>query len=115
MTRSGRSRKYQERAPVEATGLPGRYLVAGCLRQTARDSGLEAAWTMCVVVVCIRTAHAPWTLSTLAYTAIELGERLCGCSLDRASAEARRTRGAVRRDPAGCDNVIHGKRVTVKM
>src|ERR1017187_3460698 len=28
---------------------------------------------------------ACWTLPTLPYTAIELGERLCGCSLDRAS------------------------------
>jgi hypothetical protein len=57
MTPSGRSRKYQERAPVEATGLPGRYLVAGCLRKTARDSGLEAAWTMCVVIVCTVDRH----------------------------------------------------------
>jgi len=51
----------------------------------------------------------------LAYTAIELGERFCGSGLDRASAEARRTRAQSGAGPVDCENVIHGNRVTVKM
>ena len=68
-------------------------------------------------------SFARWILSALAYTVIELGERLCGCSLDRASAEARSTRDAVWRRPCGlrerdsrrtcyCENV---KNITVSV
>jgi tRNA A37 methylthiotransferase MiaB len=43
------SRKYQGRAS-RGDGPARLVMVAGCLRQTARDSGLEAAWTTCVVI-----------------------------------------------------------------
>ena len=73
--------------------------------------------------MCLWLSIARRILPTVAYTAIELGERHCGCSLDRASAEARRTRGAVwlrpgglrKRDPRKtcyCENV---KNITVSV